>query len=118
MEQFSDKYLETPVAERLEEFETYYKDSWKDRLSDKEMKIMQDSYCVGISEMRVEKDLCQGDYISIYKNIIINSRSLECQAKQQQDSAWEEQLKIIRKYYQAELLKALTLTIQYFCMEN
>ena len=118
MEQFSNKYLETPVAERLEEFETYYKDSWKDRLSDKEMKIMHDAYCVGISEMRVEKDLCQGDYISIYKNIIINSRSLECQAKQQQDSAWEEQLKIIRKYYQAELLKALTLTIQYFCMEN
>ena len=118
MEQFNDNYFETPVAERLEEFETYYKDSWKDRLSDKEMKTMQDAYCVGISEMRVEKDLCQGDYISIYKNIIINSRSLECQAKQQQDSAWEEQLKIIRKYYQAELLKALTLTIQYFCMEN
>lgn len=118
MEQFSDKYLETPLAKRLEDFETYYKDNWKDHWSDKAVQIMQDAYCVDISEMRVEKDLYQNDYISIYKNIIINSRSLECQAKQQQDSAWEEQLKMIRKYYQAELLKALTSTIQYFCMEN
>ena len=118
MEQFNDNYFETPFAKNLKEFETYYKDSWKDRLSDKEMKIMQDAYCVGISEMRVEKDLCQGDYISIYKNIIINSRSLECQANQQQDSAWRELLKRTRKYYQAELLKALILTVRYFCMEN
>lgn len=118
MEQFNDNYLETPFAKNNEEFETYYKDRWKDRLSDKEMNIMQDAYCVGISEMRVEKDLCQCDYISIYKNIIINSRSLECQANQQQDYAWREQLKRTKKYYQRELLKTLTLTIQYFCMEN
>ena len=42
MEQFNDNYFETPFAKNLEEFETYYKDSWKDRLSDKEMKIMQE----------------------------------------------------------------------------
>lgn len=118
MEQIeNNKYLETPLAKRLEDFETYYKDNWKDHWSDKAVQIMQDAYCVGISEMRVEKDLYQNDYISIYKNIIINSRALECQAKQQQDSAWGEQLKMIRKYYQVELLKALTSTIQNFCME-
>lgn len=77
-----------------------------------------DAYCVGISEMRVEKDLCQGDYVSIYKNIIISTRSLECQAKEQQDRVWVVQLKRTRMYYQTELLKALTSTIQNFCMEN
>ena len=111
-------FLETPFTKNLEEFETYYKDKWEDHLSNKELKIMQDAYCVGISEMRVEKDLCQGDYVSIYKNIIISTRSLECQAQEQQDRAWVVQLKRTRMYYQTELLKALTSTMQYFCMEN
>lgn len=119
MEQIeNDKYLETPLTQRLEEFKTYFEEQWKKQWSERDVKIMQDAYCVGISEMRVERDLYQSNYIGIYKNIIINSRSLECQAKQQQDNAWEEQLKMIRKYYQVELLRALTLTIQYFCMEN
>lgn len=119
MEQFeNNKYCETPLAKRLEDFKTYYEDSWKKQWSERAVEIMRDAYCVGISEMRVEKDLYQNDYISIYKNIIINSRSLECQANQQQDSIWAGQLKMIRKYYQAELLKALTSTIQNFCMEN
>lgn len=118
MEQFNDSYLETPFAKNLEEFETYYKDNWKDRMSDKEMKIMQDAYCVGISEMLVEKDLCENNYINIYENIIVKCRSLEWQANLQEDKAWKEQLKKTRQRYQVELLKTLTATIRDYCMEE
>ena len=114
----NDNYLETPFAKNLEEFKTYYEEKWKEQWSDRAVEVMQDAYCVGISEMSVERDLYQNDYISIYKNIIIKCRSLECEASRQQDNAWEEQLKMTRKHYQTELLKALTSTIQYFCMEN
>lgn len=117
MEQFSDNYLETPFAKNLEEFKTYYKEKWEEQWSDRAVEVMQDAYCVGISEMSVERDLYQNDYISIYKNIIVKCRSLECQASQQQDSAWEEQLKAMRKHYQIQLFQLLTVTIREYCME-
>ena len=53
-----------------------------------------------------------------YKNIIIKCRFLEQQAREQQDKAWEKQLKNTRKYYQVVLLKTLTATIRDYCMEE
>ena len=109
---------ETPFAENFEEFKNYYEEKWKEQWSEEVVEIMRDAYCVGISEMSVERDLYQNDFISIYKNIIIRCRFLELQARQQQDKAWKKQLKNTRKHYQVELLKFLTATIRDFCMEE
>ena len=114
MENFEN---ETPFAENLAEFETYYEERWKEHWSERAVEIMRDAYCVDISEMRVEQDLYQNDFISIYKNIIISCRSLEDQANKQQDNAWKKQLESTRQHYQVELLKTLTATIREYCME-
>ena len=115
MENFEN---ETPFAENFEEFKTYYEERWKEHWSEQAVEIMRDAYCVGISEMSVERDLYQNDFISIYKNIIIRCRFLEQQAREQQDKAWEKQLKNTKKDYQVKLLKTLTATIRDFCMEE
>ena len=115
MENFKN---ETPFAEKFEEFKTYYEEMWKKNWSEQAVEIMGDAYCVGISEMSVERDLYQNNFISIYKNIIIKCRFLEQQAREQQDKTWEKQLKNTRKYYQVVLLKTLTATIRNFCMEE
>ena len=114
MENFEN---ETPFAEKFEEFKNYYEESWKQQWSERAVEIMGDAYCVGVSISSVERDLYQNDFISIYKNIIIRCRFLEQQAREQQDKTWEKQLKNTRKYYQVELLKALTATIREYCME-
>lgn len=115
MEDFEN---ETPFAKNLEIFKNYYEEIWKEHWSERAVEIMRDAYCVDISEMRVEQDLYQNDFISIYKNIIIRCRFLEQQAREQQDKVWEKQLKNTRKYYQVELLKSLTATIREYCMEE
>ena len=111
-------YLETPFSKNFEEFQNYHEAIWKEHWSEHAVEIIRDAYCVGISEMLVEKDLCENDYISIYENIIVKCRSLEWQANLQEDKAWKEQLKKTRQYYQVELLKTLTATIRDYCMEE
>lgn len=117
MEQFSDNYLETPLAKNLDFFKSNLEDNWRGHYSEATLEIMCDAYCVGISKMWVENNLNSNKYIEIYKQIIIKCRSLECKASQQQDSAWEEQLKMMRKHYQIQLLQLLTVTIREYCME-
>ena len=120
MENFEkDKYyLETPFSKNFEEFQNYHEKIWKEHWSNHAVEIIQDAYCVGISEMLVEKDLCENNYINIYENIIVKCRSLEWQANLQEDKAWKEQLKKTRQHYQVELLKTLTTTIRDYCMEE
>lgn len=118
MEHFeNDNYLETPLAKNLEEFKTFHEEGWRAHWSVQAVEQIQDAYCVGISEMWVEKQLLENDYIEIAKNIIVKCRLLEYQASAQSDNAWEEQLKIMRQRYQVELLKTLTNTIRDYCME-
>ena len=109
---------ETPFAENFEKFKNYYEEIWKQQWSEQAVEIMGDAYCVDVNISSVERDLYQNDFISIYKNIIIKCRFLEQQAKEQQDKAWEKQLRNTRKYYQVILLKTLTATIRDFCMEE
>ena len=120
MENFEkDKYyLETPFSKNFEEFQNYHEAIWREHWSNHAVEIIQDAYCVGISEMLVEKDLCENNYINIYENIIVKCRSLELQANLQEDKAWKEQLKKTRQRYQVELLKTLTATIRDYCMEE
>lgn len=111
-------YLETPLADNLETFKTYLEDNWRGRWSDESIEIMRDAYCVGISEMWVDKMLSQSNKVNIYKQIIMKCRNYEVQAYEQNNNAWKEQLIMLRKRYQAELLDALTKIIHYWCMEN
>ena len=109
---------ETPFTKNFEEFKTYYEEKWRKQWSEQAVEIIRDAYCVDISEMRVEQNLYQNDFISIYKDIIVKCRFLKQKASQQQDKVWAEQLENMKQRYQVELLKELTSTIQYFCVEN
>lgn len=117
MKTFDDAYLETPLAKSLAFFKTHLEDNWKEHWSVQSVEIMQDAYCVGISEMWVESKLFTDSYVEIYKQIIAKCRSFALTAMKRGDDAWKEQLKMLQSRYQVELFKALTNLIRDYCME-
>ena len=118
MENFeNENYLETPLAKNLEEFKTYYEEDFRKKYSQNEVEIISDAFLVGISEMWVEKQLLDGNNIGIYKTIILKCCELSVQASRQMDTAWEEQLKMLKSHYQITLFQTITAIIRDYCME-
>lgn len=118
MENFeNENYLETPLAKNLEEFKTYYEEDFRKTYSQNEVEIISDAFLVGISEMWVEKQILNGNNIGIYEKIILKCCELSVQASKQMDTAWEEQLKMLKSRYQITLFQTITAIIRDYCME-
>lgn len=117
MKTFDNVYLETPLAKNLDFFKTHLEDNRKEHWSAQSVEIIQDAYCVGISEMWVESKLLADSYFEIYKQIITRCRLLTIEALRRGNDVWKEQLKMLQSRYQVDLLKVLTNAIRDYCME-
>lgn len=122
---YETKYNETPLANSLEEFKTTYQDELSERYPQKDIELMEDAYCVGISPVYIERYFAEeNSYTKIYKKIIIFARTQICTTKEyplkdkEINMLWAEQLKNILHHYQGKYFNELTKEIQTYCMER
>lgn len=112
-----EDYKVTPITEKAEEFDDFYKEQYEGKFRDKYVDIIRDAFMVRIGCDWVRNHLIQGNLVEIYKEIILKARETYLAAYKEDNDLYQLQAKNIKEYYQKELFKELTQNIRDYCME-
>lgn len=112
-----EDYKVTPITERAEEFDNFYKEQYEGKFRDKYIDIIRDAFMVRIGCDWVKNQLIQDNFTEIYKEIILKAREEYLTAHKEDNDSYQLQTKNIKEYYQKELFKLLTQNIRDYCME-